>query len=81
MQDLDVDVVVCDEAHRIGAETWEPEIDTLMDSQPNSKFIGITATPIRTDGRDMLYEKFADSIVYEMSMTEAIDGSKKEKWF
>lgn len=77
MQDLDVDVVVCDEAHRIGAETWEPEIDTLMDSQPNSKFIGITATPIRTDGRDMLYEKFADSIVYEMSMTEAIDGSKE----
>ena len=25
----------------------------------------------------MLYEKFKDSIIYEMSMTEALDGSKE----
>lgn len=77
MKDFKVDVVICDEAHRIGAATWEPELDIFMKNHPNAKYIGITATPKRTDGRNMLYEKFADSIIYEMSMTEALDGSKE----
>ncbi len=77
MKDFKADIVICDEAHRIGATTWEPELDIFMKNHPNAKYIGITATPKRTDGRNMLYEKFADSIIYEMSMTEALDGSKE----
>lgn len=77
MKDFKVDIVICDEAHRIGAATWEPELDIFMKNHPNAKYIGITATPKRTDGRNMLYEKFKDSIIYEMSMTEALDGSKE----
>lgn len=77
MKDFKADIVICDEAHRIGATTWEPELDIFMKNHPNAKYIGITATPKRTDGRNMLYEKFADSVIYEMSMTEALDGSKE----
>ena len=77
MKDFKADIVICDEAHRMGAATWEPELDIFMKNHPNAKYIGITATPKRTDGRNMLYEKFADSVIYEMSMTEALDGSKE----
>lgn len=77
MKDFKVDIVICDEAHRIGAATWEPELEIFMKNHPNAKYIGITATPKRTDGRNMLYEKFKDSIIYEMSMAEALDGSKE----
>ena len=77
IKDFKADIVICDEAHRIGAMTWEPELDIFMANHPNAKYIGITATPKRTDGRNMLYEKFEDSIIYEMSMTEALDGSKE----
>lgn len=77
MKDFKADIVICDEAHRIGAATWEPELEIFMKNHPNAKYIGITATPKRSDGRNMLYEKFKDSIIYEMSMTEALDGSKE----
>ncbi len=77
MKDFKVNIVICDEAHRIGAITWEKELDIFMKNHPDTEYIGITATPKRNDGRNMLYEKFADSVVYEMSMTEALDGSKE----
>ena len=70
-------IILLDEGHRIGAKTWEPEVDTLIEKYPEAKVMSITATPERMDKRNMLYEKFQDSVVYEMSLTEALSGEKE----
>ena len=75
--DIDSDIVILDEIHRIGAEKWEEAIDRIISENPNRKTIGMSATPERTDGRNMAYEKFGDDVVYEMSLTEALSGEKE----
>ena len=77
--DLKPDVIIFDEIHRMGAENWEPAIDKLIVANPNAQIIGIIATPERTDKRNMAYEKFGKSVVYEMSLTEALSGSKEDE--
>ena len=74
---LKSDIIIIDELHRMGAETWEPAIDTLMESQPEAEVIAMTATPRRADKRNMAEEKFGDCIVYKMSLTEALSGEKE----
>ena len=71
------DVIVFDEIHRMGAEKWEQDIDKLLEANPDAEIIGMSATPERTDKRNMAYEKFGDSVVYEMSLTEALSGEKE----
>ena len=73
----DSDIVIFDEIHRMGAKTWETAVDQMMKKNPNRKIIGMTATPERTDKRNMAYEKFGEDIVYEMSLTEALSGEKE----
>ena len=77
--DFKPDVIVFDEIHRMGAENWEPAIDELIAANPDAEIIGMTATPERTDKRNMAYEKFGNHIVYEMSLTEALSGSKEDE--
>ena len=43
---LNPDLIVCDEAHNVIAETYKPTIEEL--SRNGSPVIGLTATPIRT---------------------------------
>ena len=71
------DTIIYDEAHRIGAETWEIAVEELEERFPKAKEIAMTATPERTDKRNMLYEKFGEDVVYEMSLTEALSGEKE----
>ena len=77
--DLKPDVIIFDEIHRMGAENWEPAIDKLIAANPNAQIIGMSATPERTDKRNMAYEKFGQDVVYEMSLTEALSGSKENE--
>lgn len=79
IENLKPDVIIFDEIHRMGAENWEPAIDKLISANPNAEIIGMSATPERTDKRNMAYEKFGDSVVYEMSLTEALNGSKENE--
>ena len=76
MADMHPDVIVFDEIHRMGAEKWEEGIDRLTQDYPEAKLIGMSATPERTDKRNMAYEKFG-KIIYEMSLTEALSGEKE----
>ena len=76
MADMHLDVIVFDEIHRMGAEKWEEGIDRLTQDYPEAKLIGMSATPERTDKRNMAYEKFG-KIIYEMSLTEALSGEKE----
>ena len=73
------DVIIFDEIHRMGAENWEPAIDALIAANPDAEIIGMSATPERTDKRNMAYEKFGENVVYEMSLTEALSGSKENE--
>ena len=74
---IKADIVIFDEIHRIGAETWGPAVKSLEDALPEAEIIGMTATPERTDRRNMATEKFEDAIVYVMSLTEALSGEKE----
>ena len=47
LKKYDADFIILDELHHVGAETWNPAIKSLLVRNPNSKVLGITATPIR----------------------------------
>ena len=74
---LETDIVIFDEIHRMGAKEWEKVVDKLMKENPKRKVIGMTATPERTEKRNMAYEKFGNDVVYEMSLTDALSGRKE----
>ena len=44
-----VDLVVLDEAHHVGARTWL----SVLDAMPGARILGVTATPIRADGKGL----------------------------
>ena len=46
---LKPDLVMIDEAHHVRAKTWEK----VLDSYPNAKLVGLTATPERLDGQGL----------------------------
>lgn len=50
---LDADLIILDEMHRAGAETWSKKVNELIQKNPNAKVLGLSATPVRTDGEDM----------------------------
>jgi superfamily II DNA or RNA helicase len=44
-----IDLVVLDEAHHYNADDWS----VVFTRYPNAKFLGLTATPMRSDGRPL----------------------------
>jgi len=44
-----VDLLILDEAHHAGARTWR----SVLDAFPSPKVLGVTATPIRADGKGL----------------------------
>lgn len=73
------DIIIFDEIHRIGAETWEKAVDSLIKEFSEAEIIGMSATPERMDKRNMAYEKFGDNVIYEMSLAEALSGEKEDE--
>jgi superfamily II DNA or RNA helicase len=65
------DVIVLDEFHRTGAKTYEPKIKALLANNPNAFVLGATATPIRTDGKNM-NEVFDFEYASDISLPKAI---------
>lgn len=49
-QDLDFDVIVIDEAHRAVAKSYTTH---LFERHPNAIIVGLSATPVRSDGRPL----------------------------
>ena len=54
----DADLVIVDECHHVRSNTYE----RLLRTYPNAHVVGLTATPVRTDGRG-LGEAFQDLVV------------------
>ena len=68
----EVDLIITDECHHVRAKTWK----TLIESQPNARLLGVTATPIRLDGKGLGAEHggFFDDIVCGPSIRELTDS-------
>lgn len=69
--------IVLDEFHRCGAQEWGKGVQTLLESFPDAKVLGTSATPIRyLDGnRDMATELFKGKVASTISLTDAIARS------
>ena len=62
------DYIVIDEAHHLGAETYQKIIDHF-----SSRFIlGMTATPERTDGFD-IFRQFNYNVAFEIRLKQAME--------
>ena len=68
------DYIVLDEFHRCGADEWGRGVQELLDSNPEAKVFGTSATPIRylDSGRNMADELFGGVYAVNMSLAEAI---------
>lgn len=69
---LNVDIILFDEAHRLLAEEWYKKVQILIESHPYSLIFGLTATPIRSDGRDIREEIFENCSTHYITLAEAI---------
>jgi superfamily II DNA or RNA helicase len=65
------DLIVIDEAHHAVASTWS----ALLESQPQAKILGVTATPARLDGKGLGKHcgGHFDAIVNGPSMQDLVD--------
>ena len=66
--------IILDEFHRCGAEQWGTAVQQLLDSHPQSKLLGLSATHIRylDHQRNMAEELLDNCIAAEMPLGEAI---------
>ncbi len=62
------DFIIIDEAHRSGANSY----DKIMAHFRPEFWLGMTATPERTDDKDV-FEKFNHQIAYEIRLKDALD--------
>jgi len=83
IEKLDVDLLILDEFHHIGAPVWGARIDSIIETHENLKIFGMTAYTVRDRGtsyeRDMALsggdELFSDSVVSRYDLCDAmIDG-------
>ena len=71
----DYELIVCDECHRLGADKTRDTIKSYLTSHRNCKFVGLTATPKRTDSYDVLSDLFNGVRVFPYTLHDAIsDG-------
>ena len=66
-QHYNFDLIIIDEAHHAAAGTWQ----RITSALPNARILGVTATPIRSDGQGL--STVFDDMVVGPSMGELID--------
>lgn len=72
---MDYDLILFDEAHRIGAARTSLAVHELFAANPNADFVGATATPTRMDNFDVTSVFFSDIMSYPYTLLDAIqDG-------
>ena len=81
LRGLDVDILVLDEFHHIGAPIWGSRINEIVRSHKDIKILGMSAYTVRDRGsvyeRDMIAENelFSNSVVSRYDLCDAmIDG-------
>ncbi len=71
---INPDYIIVDEFHRCVAEEWGTGVNMLIDSYPDAKLIGTTATHIRylDDKRNMADELFDGNIANHLTLSKAL---------
>ncbi len=70
---MDFDLVICDEAHRLGGARTKAAMEFLFATLPSTcDFIGATATPTRMDNFDPCSHFYADHMCYAYTLHDAI---------
>ena len=71
---LKADFIILDEFHRCGAREWGRAVEQLLETHPQAKLLGLSATNIRylDNNRDMAEELFDGHVASEMTLGEAI---------
>ena len=65
-------IVALDEYHHDTAKVWGYKVRTLIDSHTETIFFGTSATPVRTDGVNVIDELFDGNCVSNISLAQAI---------
>lgn len=75
IESLNPDLIILDEFHRCGSTGWGKTVTYLLDSYPNCKVLGTTATNVRyLDGcRDMAIEIFDNNLACKSNVIDAIN--------
>ena len=69
------DLIIFDECHRLGASYTLPKAQLLREFNPKAHIIGLTATPNRSDGFDVVEEYFKGVTVFPYTLHDAFkDG-------
>lgn len=72
---LGYDLIIFDECHRLGAPLTLPKAKMLRRLNPEAHIIGVTATPNRTDGYDVIENYFKGVTVSPYTLHDAfMDG-------
>lgn len=83
IEDLDVDLLILDEFHHIGAPVWGDRINRIIETHPKINIFGMSAYAVRDRGtiyeRDMTNpdtsELFSNKIISRYDLTDAmLDG-------
>ena len=80
IENLNVDLLILDEFHHVGAPIWGARINSIIDTHPNIKVFGMTAYTVRDRGssyeRDIAEpggnELFSDKIVSRYDLCDAM---------
>ena len=71
MKEYNSETIILDEVHRSGALEWSKAVDYLIENNQKSNILGMTATPLRNDGQNMI-EKRCGGVAYELKLSEAV---------
>lgn len=83
MRDLgDIDLIICDECHRLGATRTYKAMNKLLKVFTEAHLVGATATPDRMDLIDEIGDFFGDHVVFEYTLHSAFsDGVLKRPYY
>lgn len=76
-----VDLIVCDECHRLGADATRMAMHKLLKVFPDAHLVGATATPERMDLVDEVSEFFDNHVVYKYTLHDAFQDGVLQKPF
>lgn len=70
---IDKDTEGKDSEEKEHQNKWGEKFHKLLEANPQAKLLGLSATPIRTDGANVVERIFEDSIASEISLLQAIE--------
>ena len=71
MREYNSGTIILDEVHRSGAPEWGEAVDYFLETNEEAIVLGMTATPLRNDGQDMI-EKRCGEPAYILEISEAV---------